>query len=67
MHDTPRPAPDGPRLARVQAEIERLFAEARGAPLTPEQAQRYGVLLRADYLARQGRAREGEDDEAQAA
>jgi hypothetical protein len=67
VHHSPRPTADGPRLARVQAEIEALFAEAAGEPLTPEQAARYGALLREDYLARQGRAREGEDEEAQAA
>jgi hypothetical protein len=69
VHHSPRPTADGPRLARVQAQIEALFAEAGGEPLTPEQAARYGALLREDYLARQGRgwAREGEDEEAQAA
>lgn len=67
VHHSPRPAPDGPRLACVQAQIERLFAEAGGEPLTPEQAARYGALLREDYLARQGRGREGEDDEEWAA
>jgi hypothetical protein len=65
VHHTPRPTPDRERLAWVQEQIEALFAEAAGEPLNVEQAKRYNVLLRADYVARQGgaRGREGEDEE----
>jgi hypothetical protein len=53
-------------LARVQAQIRALFVEAAGGPLDAGQAERYRLLLDADYAARQGlpRGREGEDESA---